>query len=103
MSIPAKRNFTLRWMIALVAVSAAVCWYVNPSRTRHLAEQYEVKAYRFSLYENLNRDGIAQSRTASGATTCRKRAKYFAAMRAKYERASHYPWLPIAPDPPVPE
>lgn len=21
----------------------------------------------------------------------------------KYERAAHYPWLPVAPDPPVPE
>lgn len=103
MSKPAKRNFTLRWMIALVAISAAVCWYVNPRRTHHLAEQYEAKGFRFGLYEKLNRDGIIQSPTASGATTRRKRAEYFAAMRAKYERASRYPWLPIAPDPPVPE
>ena len=26
-------------------------------------------------------------------------AKYHDAMRIKYERAAHYPWLPIEPDP----
>ena len=30
-------------------------------------------------------------------------AAYQAAMRAKYERAARYPWLPVARDPPEPE
>ncbi len=29
-------------------------------------------------------------------------ARYYDAMRIKYEQAARYPWLPIAPDPPKP-
>lgn len=32
--------------------------------------------------------------------TCQASVDYHAAMRAKYERAARYPWLPVAPDPP---
>lgn len=31
-----------------------------------------------------------------------RRRDYFDAMRRKYERAARRPWLPVAPDPPLP-
>ena len=40
---------------------------------------------------------------AQGARRCRRRAAYQAALSRKYERAAARPWLPVAPDPPVPE
>ena len=33
----------------------------------------------------------------------RASAHYHGQMRRKYERAARYPWLTVAPDPPVPE
>jgi hypothetical protein len=33
----------------------------------------------------------------------RKVAAYRTAMRKKYQHASRYPWLPVAPDPPEPK
>lgn len=32
-----------------------------------------------------------------------RRSDYYAALQAKYERAARYPWLPVEPDPPMPE
>ena len=32
-----------------------------------------------------------------------RRSDYYAALRAKYERAARRPWLPVAPDPPPPQ
>jgi hypothetical protein len=40
---------------------------------------------------------------AQGARRCRARAAYQAALGRKYERAAARPWLPVAPDPPVPD
>jgi len=31
------------------------------------------------------------------------KAAHYAALNRKYERAARYPWLPVGPDPPVPE
>jgi hypothetical protein len=31
-----------------------------------------------------------------------RRSDHFAALRAKYERAARFPWLPMPPDPPTP-
>ena len=38
------------------------------------------------------------------AMAAQKRAQvaFFARMKRKYERAARYPWLPVEPDPPVP-
>ena len=33
----------------------------------------------------------------------RRLTEYHEAMIVKYERATRYPWLPVAPDPPEPE
>jgi hypothetical protein len=33
----------------------------------------------------------------------RDRVAYHARLKVKYRRAAHYPWLPIAPDPPTPD
>jgi hypothetical protein len=32
-----------------------------------------------------------------------KLASYYQQLRLKFERASRYPWLPVAPDPPMPK
>ena len=34
---------------------------------------------------------------------CLRRAEYHARLREKYHAAARHPWLPVAPDPPVPE
>lgn len=36
-------------------------------------------------------------------TLADRRVDYYAAMKAKYERAARYPWFTVAPDPPEPE
>lgn len=37
------------------------------------------------------------------AANLRLRADYHARLKRKYERATRYPWLPVAPDPPEPK
>lgn len=37
------------------------------------------------------------------ATTHRARAEWHSTMKRKHSRAARHPWLPVAPDPPVPE
>ncbi len=39
----------------------------------------------------------------SKAAWYRDRTAWHAAMKAKYEHAARYPWLPVAPDPPEPK
>ena len=45
----------------------------------------------------------SKAKNASSAIRYRMKRDYYAATRAKYERAARYPWLPVAPDPPEPE
>ena len=39
----------------------------------------------------------------ANAARLRAQVAYFARMKRKYERAARYPWLPVEPDPPVPQ
>ena len=32
-----------------------------------------------------------------------RQTAYYESMARKYERAARYPWLPVEPDPPMPE
>src|SRR5579871_4762470 len=47
------------------------------------------------IYETMPGDGPFDCAPA--------RRDYYAEMARKYDRATRYPWLPIAPDPPEPE
>jgi Tfp pilus assembly protein PilE len=38
-----------------------------------------------------------------GAELSRRRLEFHAELKEKYDRATRYPWLPVAPDPPEPE
>ncbi len=42
-------------------------------------------------------------RAKNVAARWRRTAAHFARLQMKYDRAAPYPWLPVAPDPPVPE
>jgi len=49
-------------------------------------------------------DGLVALVSAEGLIPIYQRSvAYHQAMKTKYHRAAHYPWLPVSPDPPKPE
>jgi hypothetical protein len=102
----------------VIAAAAAVCWVERLSACRKFyasrvaahAEQ-ESNARLFHAISGHVCGEVAGSMTpeelhrfiASARSYYANRIAYHAALKAKYERAARYPWLPIAPDPPEPE
>lgn len=57
-----------------------------------------VRVAEFELPQRRN-EGISPSRVE----WIRRRAEYAVQLKLKYEHATRYPWLPVEPDPPLPE
>ena len=98
-----RLRFTVRRMMALIAVVAILFAGVVASLRRRaefltLADRY---AFREFVLANLPNGLASDSRTDGSATTAR--ASYYAGLKAKYDRAARYPWLPVCTDPPEPE
>ena len=53
--------------------------------------------------ETPGREELEEPKIAAWRQSQRRRIAYHETMMQKYQRASRYPWLPVAPDPPVPE
>jgi hypothetical protein len=104
-------RFTIRRLMVLVGITAVVCygfylWRLSgyyqaraiSHRSARVIREYdsnsdlEAKAW-------MNPDEWIRYVDEHEATIERWRK----AMEAKYERAAHYPWLPVGSDPPEPE
>jgi hypothetical protein len=69
------------------------------SNTLGIAERYGVHA---EVYRGYGRIDMAKD-AERGAAESRLWHTHHHSLRLKYDRASRYPWLPVAPDPPEPE
>ena len=123
---------TRRWMVAVAAVAIVVAGALEVRRLQNLrrvylgvAEDYESNSRTLrrdnvrshgDLHVRSHGDillikGIAGERPASLQSRegkakmdrIAKGAAYCDQLRAKYERAARYPWLPVEPDPPGPQ
>ena len=122
-----RPRLSLRLAMLLVAVVALAVWL--PLENRRLDRfrlGYKDRALRYArepgkakqdalrsradwvaLIEGIDREERAQkgwSRAPRPYSPDKARGMiaHFEKLRAKYERAARYPWLPVAPDPPEP-
>ena len=89
MRLPRVR-FTVRRMMVAVAV-VAVCVTIAVPYLSDLSQRYEAKA-----------NGHWLSRSACEAEGKSRLAAYYESLADKYHRAARWPFLPVAPDPPLP-
>lgn len=85
------RMTTRRWMVgvAIVAVGIQASRWTDNMRRRSL--YYTALADRWEM--------PTCPKEAGASRLC----DYYDGLEKKYRRAARYPWLPVAPDPPVPE
>ena len=93
MKIP---RFTIRRLMIAVAVVGLIAGVLidRERRFREMADRH------WKLWLE-NPASVVDSRIPNEAHA--RQSEHHRAMREKYERASRYPWLPVAPDPPEPE
>src|SRR5262245_35001970 len=119
-------TFRVRTLLILMAVVAIALWV---ERMKKDAARYRQHAARFAAEERSGRQRIEGLRSQAerrslaareqpedryavldelAARVFRARAEveerrlpHFAGLRLKYERAARYPFLPVAPDPPL--
>ena len=127
---PPRMRFTVRWIMAAVAVVAVLLFaVVQLDRFRKLGVSYSRRAAELKSEEAYTRRNIqrtevvianirARLEPADGKGEHRLRslldeqrdqmaryaeyAHYLAELRSKYQHAARYPWLPVEPDPPEP-
>jgi hypothetical protein len=88
-------------IVAIAGLAMAVAIMVRrSSEFLTIAEQQADSEQISRSYADEARGGNGdKQRVARGE----QMAAYHRALRLKYERAARYPWLPVGPDPPVPE
>ena len=106
---PRRVQFTLRRMMAVIAITALVFWgeatrrtWVNKSMGfRALATAYWQKAVET---EQMAHEIVkaAHSEDAPGVASTQQLADYYGALNKKYETAAHRPWVSLPADPPPP-
>jgi hypothetical protein len=116
------RMTTRRWMLAVAVVAIVIAGLIEVCRLGHLrqvylavAREYADEAHEIRRGDDGRSDGrmvlirsIAGERPASLQSRegmvyldrIARAAAYCDQLRAKYERAARYPWLPVEPDPP---
>jgi hypothetical protein len=112
-----RLRFTVRRMLATAAITGAVlggaAWC---ARMQRLARIYQARAsYHATLgWERRGMvgmwrrggpqvPGVTHQEAESVAEWLVRTGPYHEAMRRKWEEASQYPWISVAPDPPEPE
>ncbi|WP_435020113.1 hypothetical protein TA3x_001654 [Tundrisphaera sp. TA3] len=131
MRLPRPRITVRRLMILVAAVAILLGARAEVARLRRMSRDYYVEAMLFGMQEQIAQANAGRTREAwlaevreierangEGGMRMGRRnfdlfpppppavekqsAEYYGKMRAKYERASRYPWLPLPPDPPEP-
>ena len=113
-----RGRFTLRTLMMAVAVVAILCGgVIELPRLWILRQQYLSIAEKYGYWETrLNwavriRQEITyyslslprgSEPTPARLARMKVEASYYSHLRAKYEQAARFPWLPIAPDPTPP-
>jgi hypothetical protein len=106
MRVPRVRFTVRRMMVAVAVVALLLAWMQAEKRIGELRDSYYWQMAIHAGLEELETEGGVIRGFSGGPTVVKpnaRRAAYHAAMRRKYKRAYRYPWLPIAPDPPIPE
>jgi hypothetical protein len=114
MRLPRVR-FTVRRLMVVVAVAAALMGaFVEYVRLCRKSTDFRARAEEHAALEQTLRWTIATSGADSPIDispgpgmrskrfTARAVTDWQAALRRKYERAAHYPWLPVVADSPQP-
>lgn len=96
---PPGFRFTVRQMAATVAVAGAALAGVLMVRRSARFRAIAAREAAAELMSRARPDADGGGLPPRGADL----AAYHRGMRLKYERAARYPWLPVAPDPPMPE
>src|SRR5262249_28254588 len=114
---PSGRFTVRRLMVAVAVVAILFGGMVELPRLWTLRQEYLVLAEKYGYWETRldGAVGIRQAITYYSARLPRgpepspdrlarmkAEASYYAGLRAKYERATRHPWLPVAPDPAPP-
>ena len=125
MTIPRPRLTVRRLMIAVALAGVALGGWIELGRLRRLGAEYADLAedFRQSVISEMRGDvsrdqwvarwrwveernrggGRLYFRQPLPPEVCRARAAYFERLRAKYDRASRFPWLAVEPDPRMPD
>src|SRR5438270_8306845 len=106
MRIPRPR-FTVRRLMVVVAVLAAVCCFAERKlRFQHLAEYHSLRSEAdiICCVMLVTDDGkqTALVESATGTPTTLGRREWHRVLREKYEKAARSPWLSVAPERPRP-
>jgi hypothetical protein len=104
------RMTTRRMMIAVIAVALAMAW-VRIELGRRRSRYLELAAYHAKegslIHQSRGRGALPSFWFRFEGTTVfnitPSEVAYRARMKHKYEYAAAHPWLPVAPDPPVPK
>src|SRR4051794_6813888 len=107
MRLPRSR-LTLRSMMVVMAVLAAVFWVVERGlRFQHLAEYHSLRSSAdiVCCVVLMTDDGkeTVLVEGGTGTPTTAARADWHRILHEKYEQAARSPWLAVAADPPRPE
>jgi hypothetical protein len=96
---PPTLRFTMRWMMATVAILAIV-FAEFPGWAESRRSRFQITFDEHTLdYQHLQ-NRLGQDPTSPQDTP---RLAYHRSMKAKYRWAARYPWLPVWPDPTMPE
>jgi hypothetical protein len=95
-----RPRFTVRRLMVAVVVVGLIAWagMMKLRRDRYLA-----RAAYYGRFEAKYQARISDSSPKPSSPSNQERLALFIRMRAKYERAACYPWLPVEPDTPEPE
>jgi hypothetical protein len=111
---PVRIRFTIRLLMAVVAILAVALAGVAWSHWMRLREDYRLAASYHEekeQYQHQQLEGVAKAREIGRGDDpllplierlAQRRAEYHAEMRRKYEEAAAHPWEPVPPDPSEP-
>ncbi len=119
------RMTTRRWMVTVAVIGVMSGGVVGGVRLKRRHDGFQARARFYIQYESSwkKMEGIAcahlqgleeQSAAAEprpdlvadwkeNIKECRRWAVYNAGMARKYRHAARFPWLPVEPDPPLPD
>jgi hypothetical protein len=104
MKLP-KPRFTLRWLMAAVAVVGLLFGFarwVEARRFRFEAIcQDQERLWKEVMTENRCRDYDGPRPTREDDAALVAKIEHILEMRRIYKHAARYPWLPVEPEPPV--